>query len=967
MRKRGLKKIVAASLAVALSFGGLQFTGGEVEAAVSAQQLRVDNLTDQTGFVCSFIAEHGRGNDRTYAESGNAQGLFDNNTTTKAYTVRSDGDLHQEGNYVGIVYATEMHVTSVQFVFGNDINNRCHKAKLQYLNENDEWVDIGQEGCSYTASEYSSDAADRSIQDFSVTLATEVATKGIRLYCEEVPKAEDGTAHQTNFGKCWIELNEIKIGKTEDENAPVHSVAAEVSQDSMSLGTANVSETSVNYGSSVTFTAAPNENARFVEWVTEDGTLVTRDASFQTVVKGNLHYYAKFRPMYSGTENIARSSTVELTTGTQEGGEISLVKDGQLSDFYAYYQNSKDTGGETCLTLDFGKVYKNIDCVKMLRYYSDSRTYGPTIIELSKDAGFTNKTTIYNSNKGRDAKGNNVTWTSEVETGTEAMYAETSTPHEFTVPVGVEARYMRVYTNGQNSASNGVVHVIEIEVWAVTEQSIIPSVDITPTASGYFQNSEEPGKANDGDTNTQWCTDTTKPNKEFNGSGFWLDYQFESRMVDGVKVYLNNEKLSAGYIKGYDIYVKTPKNDDYTKVCAGTWTSDAAGWEYAKFEPVEATNVRLVATNTSAYDNWSRPRENELVIVKEMQVTVPETDFSFFKGGSLRMDYTDTYDKTCIRFGYEIPETFNDMTVEPKAWSWNYGVTPAVTKNAKAEKYVLKDGIYSSNIVFTGVTSNHYTDPIYTQLVVNYSNTDNEKLNVFCNVENRTVKYVADVLSKKPVDENIEKDVKQKAYVDAILRTLYDTPKVGTSISSDTVSAVLFDGTVTASLYDCAYTFEYVEMNENQPIYKISADIANGESSTKVYLQAGATPNVTTEKTIKIIKVTDASGEVVANKFKLYDTAKGKHLHFFNNTFKFDQCATSCGDPDIFEIWKLPKSASASTSFADCVQVKNLTEFNSESGTGKYLIMRKIGNDYYLVHPTTASNAYSQVVKMSQR
>lgn len=95
---------------------------------------------------------------------------------------------------------------------------------------------------------------------------------------------------------------------------------------------------------------------------------------------------------------------------------------------------------------------------------------------------------------------------------------------------------------------------------------------------------------------------------------------------------------------------------------------------------------------------------------------------NLFLGGSLRMDYGENYNMTCMRFGYEFELPDN---AEFAGCEWYYGASaddlsiPFAPQNTKYQKNA--NGKYSSNIVFTGIDKDHYKDSIYVRVVVKYT------------------------------------------------------------------------------------------------------------------------------------------------------------------------------------------------------------------------------------------------------
>ena len=98
--------------------------------------------------------------------------------------------------------------------------------------------------------------------------------------------------------------------------------------------------------------------------------------------------------------------------------------------------------------------------LNMIRYFHDTRTYGPTVIQLSGDENFNNPITVYNSDIIRTVY--------NLEVGTEAEYIVTLSGKGFVLDSSVMARYIRIYVNRRtNSTSKDVV---EFEAYSYLAQ-----------------------------------------------------------------------------------------------------------------------------------------------------------------------------------------------------------------------------------------------------------------------------------------------------------------------------------------------------------------------------------------------------------------------------------------------------------------------------------------------------------------
>ena len=107
--------------------------------------------------------------------------------------------------------------------------------------------------------------------------------------------------------------------------------------------------------------------------------------------------------------------------------------------------------------VDLGEEYE-INKIHLTRYYDDGRTYGPTVIELSKDESFKEKDQVYNS----DTTG---TVHNRGE-GADPLYSETSAGKTIEFEKKT-ARYIRVYVNGRSDREGTSDHIVELEAYGV--------------------------------------------------------------------------------------------------------------------------------------------------------------------------------------------------------------------------------------------------------------------------------------------------------------------------------------------------------------------------------------------------------------------------------------------------------------------------------------------------------------------
>ena len=301
------------------------------------------------------------------------------------------------------------------------------------------------------------------------------------------------------------------------------------------------------------------------------------------------------------------------------------------------------------------------------------------------------------------------------------------------------------------AAGDVVYEVVVTEPPIVVTAGSVRRTDNDIQADGKPE--KDPCRIIDGDKGNNWLSD---PADSLADS--WVNFELpKAKIVDGLKLYYGD----ANYIhKAYEVLVSTD-GQNWTKVCEGTF-ANTAGEKTIKFKPVEAKHVRLVPT-----DKYGQ----ELAIWEAEILYSDVAAEEWFLGGSLRMDYADDYDKTCLRFMYAFPETMAGL--EAKTWFWNYGLNDNVsnTREVEAGKWGVKDGLINSNIVFTNVGRDNYDTPVYTQLTITYSDASGANtLTVYDTVvAERSVNDVAGAIENAYKDSVDEREVKQYNYALGIL------------------------------------------------------------------------------------------------------------------------------------------------------------------------------------------------------
>ena len=144
---------------------------------------------------------------------------------------------------------------------------------------------------------------------------------------------------------------------------------------------------------------------------------------------------------------------------------------------------------------------------------------------------------------------------------------------------------------------------------------------------------------------------------------------------------------------------------------------------------------------------------------------VPITDLLKFKGGSLRMDVGDEVSSTNLRFGYTkaIPE--GSEYVENGWYFKKIGSSQSKDVRKLAKNNVLNsdDGTVTSNLVFTGVTTNYYDATFSEKAFVKYVTADGTTVEaVEGDYQQRSVKEVAQLILKHSMASQAEKDYATK-------------------------------------------------------------------------------------------------------------------------------------------------------------------------------------------------------------
>ncbi len=152
-----------------------------------------------------------------------------------------------------------------------------------------------------------------------------------------------------------------------------------------------------------------------------------------------------------GTTNVALGKPVKSSDEAPVIGEVKMIVDGDKEagdgsyvELGPFVQN---------VTIDLGKKH-NIYAILVWHYHKQPRVYYDVIVQVADDPNFTsNVTTLYNNDLDNSAK---------MGVGTDKHYVETS-EGRLIDGKGVQARYVRLYSNGNNN--DDLNHYIEVEVY----------------------------------------------------------------------------------------------------------------------------------------------------------------------------------------------------------------------------------------------------------------------------------------------------------------------------------------------------------------------------------------------------------------------------------------------------------------------------------------------------------------------
>jgi hypothetical protein len=155
----------------------------------------------------------------------------------------------------------------------------------------------------------------------------------------------------------------------------------------------------------------------------------------------------------AGCQNLAFQKPVKSTDNEPIIGEIEMVTDGDKNGGDGSYVELGP--GLQSVTIDL-KERATIYAVVVWHFHKQARVYLDTIVQVADDPDFTKGVqTVFNNDHDN---------TAGLGAGKEMNYIETS-EGKLIDAKGVQGRYVRLYSNGNNG--NELNHYVEVEVWGM--------------------------------------------------------------------------------------------------------------------------------------------------------------------------------------------------------------------------------------------------------------------------------------------------------------------------------------------------------------------------------------------------------------------------------------------------------------------------------------------------------------------
>ena len=305
---------------------------------------------------------------------------------------------------------------------------------------------VRQEG-SYVLSIDKDGYLNFSLNDVSVNSKyTEKTIKSGQVNSEVKGKIADGKEHQFTAVKEVNGMLKLYIDG--------HLVASEFNEEKMNP--------SINKGD-VVFADGLVGKADYV-------TVVDHAMAYDEVSNFVLEYGNVVASKNNANVKISAYDVTEKKALESKGDRpFSCLNDGNkdTNNYLELPDTSNGKNHSRYVQVDLGAEYE-LDKLHLTRYYSDSRTYGPTVISLSDNENFEKPTIVYNSDT-----------TGEVHNlgkGTDKPYVETAEGKDLRLESSVKARYIRVYVNGRQGSTSD--HLVELEAYGkrVETSSSVSSV-----------------------------------------------------------------------------------------------------------------------------------------------------------------------------------------------------------------------------------------------------------------------------------------------------------------------------------------------------------------------------------------------------------------------------------------------------------------------------------------------------------
>jgi hypothetical protein len=158
----------------------------------------------------------------------------------------------------------------------------------------------------------------------------------------------------------------------------------------------------------------------------------------------------------AGTENVAKGKPVTSSDPQPAIGDVEFIDDGEKSGLDGTYVQLAP--GLQSVTIDL-KQKCAIYAILFWHYHKQARVYTDVVVRVADDPDFiTGVQTLFN---------NDVDNSSGLGVGKDLSYIETA-EGKLVDGKGVEARYVRLYSNG--SSANALNHYVEVEVFGKPAQ-----------------------------------------------------------------------------------------------------------------------------------------------------------------------------------------------------------------------------------------------------------------------------------------------------------------------------------------------------------------------------------------------------------------------------------------------------------------------------------------------------------------